>query len=252
MEERRIVESQREELRQVQEMLEASERRLLSRASRHRGVFAAAWCALAVGALAAASWVAAGEFSGGDVVASVDLVARGREGAIMSPETDAVWQSAHREALSEKTFRDLLQRRFADRGVRALANSGEFESWVEGVRFDSDGPGSLRLVAGAADPETAVIALDTLATSLANESSKLIKGHGDIPRASVAGASQLPGRVTFSTLVPYGSHRNRLIAAGIIFAAIATFSIIVGCVVAARLAKAKRRFEDTERFGATV
>ncbi len=252
LEEERLVKKQREELRQVQEMLAATERSMLHRYARHRGGLVAAWCLIVIVGVAAGSWYAADSVLPKVAVASVDLTAKVREGEHISPEADTAFQSAHREALANAGFRDAVKRRLADRGVSVLKGNGEFDRWLDGVDFDSDGPGSLRLIAEGPDPQTAVVALDTLATTLVNESPKLAKGKGDVPRAAIVGNTQVPGRITFSTIVPQQGPLDRIISAGMVFSAVMTVGLIAGVVTFGRIAKAKRRFEDAERFGATL
>lgn len=252
LEEERLVKKQREELRQVQEMLTATERSMLHRYARHRGGLVAAWCLIVIVGVAAGSWYAADSVLPKVAVASVDLTAKVREGEQISPEADTAFQSAHREALGNAGFREAVKRRLADRGVTALKGNGEFDRWLDGVDFDSDGPGSLRLIAEGPDPQTAVVALDTLATTLVNESPKLAKGKGDVPRATIVGNTQVPGRISFSTIVPQQGPLDRIISAGMVFSAVMTVGLIAGVVTFGRIARAKRRFEDAERFGATL
>lgn len=251
LEEERLVKKQREELRQVQEVLSATESTMMLRYARHRGGLVAAWCVIVIAGLAAGSWFAADSVVPSSSLASVDLVAKVGESERIEPEADALFQSVHREALADPGFREAVKKRLADRGVTAFKGD-EFEAWLDGVGFDSDGPGSLRLVAEGPDPQVATIALDTLATTLVNESAKLAKGKGDVARATIVGNSQVPGRITFSTLVPQRGPLDRLMAAGMVFSGVMTVALVVGFVTFGRIARAKRRFEDAERFGATL
>ena len=251
LEEERLVKKQREELRQVQEVLTATETMMVQRYARHRGGLVAAWCTLVVAGLAAGSWFAADAVLPGGSVASVDLLAKVDDPQGVTPEADTLFQSTHREALNDEGFRETVRRRLADRGVQSLKGD-EVDAWLDGVTYDSDGPGSLRLIAEGPDPQTATIALDTLATTLVNESAKLAKGKGEVARATIAGNSQVPGRITFSTLTPNRGPLDRIMAAGMVFSAVFTLSLVAGLVTFSRIARAKRRFEDAERFGATL
>jgi hypothetical protein len=251
LEEERLVKKQREELRQVQEVLTATETTMVQRYARHRGGLVAAWCTLVVAGLAAGSWFAADAVLPGGSVASVDLLAKVDDPQGVTPEADTLFQSTHREALNDEGFRETVRRRLADRGVQSLKGD-EVDAWLDGVTYDSDGPGSLRLIAEGPDPQTATIALDTLATTLVNESAKLAKGKGEVARATIAGNSQVPGRITFSTLTPNRGPLDRIMAAGMVFSAVFTLSLVAGLVTFSRIALAKRRFEDAERFGATL
>lgn len=252
LEEERLVKRQREELRQVQELLAASERDMVARYARHRGSLVAAWFMLVVTGLAAGAWFAAPSVLPSGAVASVDLTAKARDGEPLTPEADALFQAVHREALADDGLRAAVRKRLADRGVTAMKDNGEFNAWLDGVRIDSDGIGSMRLVAEGPDASTATIALDTLATTLVNESPKLAKGKGDVPRPGITGNAQVPGRMTFSVLMPQQGPWDRLVAAGLLFSGVATLGLITGIVVFGRIARAKRRFEDAERFGATL
>jgi hypothetical protein len=250
LEEERLVKKQREELRHVQEVLSTSERTMMSRYARHRGGLVAAWVMIVMVALAAGAWYAAPAVMPGAAVASVDLVAKTRDGSELTPEADVVFQSVHREALADEGLRMSVRKRLIERGINAFKGSGDLTAWFDAVRVDSDGIGSLRLVAEGPDPQTAVMALDTLATTLVNESPKLAKGKADVPRISITGNSQVPGRMTFSMLVPQQGPWDRFIATGMLFSGIATIGLVGGAFVFARIAASKRRFEDAERFGA--
>lgn len=246
LEEERLIKRQREELRQVQEMLEASESRLMRRTARSRGMAAVIWSMLATCVVAVACWVAAGVVWPLPSVASVDLVAKLPDGMSFRPEHDAQWQALHRDALKDEAFRTGVLRRLSERGVNALGGSAELAAWLDEVRVDSDGPGTMRLIATGPDPDTATIALDTLATSLANDSAKLVKGTSDLPKATLAGNTAIPGRITFSTIVPQSSPRDRLVAAGMLFSGVAGLGLAAGLVVFGRLSRAKRTFEEID------
>jgi hypothetical protein len=252
LEEERLVKKQREELRQVQELLTSSERDMVSRYARHRGALVAAWIMIVVTSLAAGAWFAAPMVLPGNAIASVDLVAKLKEGEPLTPEQDVLFQRVHTDALQDEGLRATVKKRMSERGINALKNNAEFEAWLGDVQVDSDGLGTLRLIAPAPDPTTATLALDTLATTLANESPKLGKGKGDVPRIGIAGNTQVPGRLSYSTLVPQAGPWDRLLAAGMIFSAVFTLGLVVGIVVFGKIARTKRRFEDAERFGATL
>lgn len=252
LEEERLVKKQRDELRHVQEVLAASERSMMARYARHRGSLVAAWTMLVVVGLAGGAWFAAPTVLPASAIASVDLVAKPRDGGPITPEADAAFQSVHRDALGDEGLRSTVRKRLADRGVHTFRTASELDGWFDGVRFDSDGLGSLRIIAGGPDPSSATIALDTLATTLVNESPKLAKGKGDVPRIGITGNSQVPGRMSFSTLVPQQGPWDRILAAALIFSAVATIGLVSGALVFGRIARAKRRFEDAERFGTVL
>jgi len=243
-EEERLLKRQREELRHVQEMLAASEQRQLSRSIRSRTLIASGWCMFAAAAVAVGSWFAAAAVWPVPSVASVDLVAKLRDGKRITPEAGTAWQAAHQAALKDEAFRSVVQRRLFERGVSTLGGAHQIAAWMDGIHVDSDGPGSIRLVASAPDAETAMIALDTVATTMANESGKLLRGRGDLPKATIAGSAAVPGRVTFSSLVPQTPANDRLQAAGMLFSGVAGLGIAGALVVYGRLARAKRKFDE--------
>lgn len=252
LEEERVVKRQREELRQVQELLATSERDMVSRYARHRGGLVAAWIMIVVSALAGGAWFAAPMVMPGASIASVDITAKTKDGEPITPEADNLFQTIHRDALADPALRTAVKKRLSERGVNALRGEAELDAWFAGVRVDSDGLGTLRLVAEGPDATSATIALDTLATTLVNESPKLTKGKNEAPRASIAGNSQVPGRLTFSTLVPQDGPWDRVVAGSLLFSGVATLGLVAGVVVFGRIARTKRRFEDAERFGATL
>jgi hypothetical protein len=244
LEEERLLKRQREELRQVQEMLAASERRQLGRTLKTRAFTAASWCMIVIAAMAVGSWFAANNVWPAPSVASVDLVAKMKDGEKMSPEADAVWEGVHRDALKDDAFRQIVVRRLQERGLSALGGASEINGWIDRVRFDSDGPGSFRMIAAAPDAESARVALDTLATSLANESAHLLKGRSEFPKAMIAGSAAAPGRLTFSTLVPQSTPTDRLTAAAMLFSGVAGLGIAAALALYSRLSRAKRKFEE--------
>ncbi len=252
LEQERLVKRQRDELRSVQEILTVSEQTMLLRYARHRGGLVAAWMVIVTSALAAASWFASDLVLPKMAVASVDLVAKTKDGALISPEGDAAWQSLQRSTLADETFRSAVRRRLQERGVAALRNESDINEWIDNVRIDSDGPGAMRLVAETSGPDTAILALDTLATTLVNEVPKFAKGKGEIAKTALAGQTAIPGRVTFSTLVPQEGRYDRLVAAGLIFSGVFTVGLFAGAAAFGRIARSKRKFEDAERFGATL
>lgn len=246
LEEERMLARQREELRQVQEMIAASEQRLLKREHRGRSVFAVGWLMLVTAALMAGSWYAADLVAPARAVAAVDLTAKTRDGAAITPDVDALFQTTYREALADEGFRTAVRRRLEERGLYALAEEKHFAEWIGGIRADSDGLGALRLIAVGPDETTAVLGLDTVATSLANEASRLARGRSDVPRIGLVGQTNVPGRLTFSAAIPQVDLERRLSAAALLFSGTVVLGIIFGALVLGRIARSKRHYEELE------
>ena len=140
----------------------------------------------------------------------------------------------------------MVQKRLAERGVASLGSPSDTAKWMDSIRTDSDGPGSLRLVAEGPDTPTATIALDTVATSLVNEAPKLAKARPNLPRIALAGQANQPGRLTFSTRVPQTSSNDRVMVAAMIFSGVLALGGVLGFFLFGRLAKSKRSYEESE------
>lgn len=246
LEEERLLAKQKEELRQVQEMIAASEERVLRRDGRGRVLVGAGFWTLVAIAAAIGSWFAAGSIAPTPVVASVDLVARGRDDAPLAPDVDAVFQASYRELLADEAFRAVVRRRLEERGLSLLADERVFPSWMDSIRADSDGAGSLRLVAEGTDELPTILALDTVATSLVNESARVAKGRSDLPRIALVGQTSVPGRSTFSTAVMQQDPKDRIVIAGLLFSGVIGLGFAGSALIFGRLARAKRRFEESE------
>jgi hypothetical protein len=246
LEEERLLARQKEELRQVQEMLAATEERVLRRDGRGRLLFGAGFWTLTAIAAAIGSWFTAGAIAPAPVVASVDLVARGRDDAPLTPDADAVFQTSYRELLADEAFRGVVRRRLEERGLALVADERTFHAWMDSIRTDSDGAGSLRLVADGTEELATILALDTVATSLVNESARIAKGRADLPRIALVGQTSVPGRSTFATAVVQRDPKDRLAIAGLLLSGVIGLGFAGSALLFGRLARAKRRFEESE------
>jgi hypothetical protein len=179
-------------------------------------------------------------------VASVDLVARGRDDAPLTPDADAVFQTSYRELLADEAFRGVVRRRLEERGLALVADERTFHAWMDSIRTDSDGAGSLRLVADGTEELATILALDTVATSLVNESARIAKGRADLPRIALVGQTSVPGRSTFATAVVQRDPKDRLAIAGLLLSGVIGLGFAGSALLFGRLARAKRRFEESE------
>ena len=128
----------------------------------------------------------------------------------------------------------------AKRGLADL----ELKSWMDTLRMDSAGPGTLRLTATADGDARAIAALDTLATTVASASRQAAGTVEGLPKVEIAGASLQPGQVTFSTARPVPDTAARLGRAAAIFSGLVLAGFAIGFVLHRSIVRSRRLVDD--------
>ena len=125
-------------------------------------------------------------------------------------EAATAWETWHRETLADASFRGKVAARLADQRLDHLANAR-----LLGERLDDDltihtpKPGALRLSFVGTDPDTLTSVLDTVAVTLAQESSRAVTSRSDGAVAVILGERNESGRIRYATLnaTPVKDHR---------------------------------------------
>ncbi len=180
----------------------------------------------AVGAVA--SGLAANRFLPATVMASVDIEAQRPRGGPVEGEAATAWETWHRETLADASFRGKVAARLADQRLDRLANAR-----LLGKRLDDDlsihavKPGALRLSFAGTDPDTLTRVLDTVAVTLAQESSRAVTSRRDGAIAVILGERNESGRIRYATLNATPVKDHRLVAGCFFFV---TATVIAGCL----------------------
>jgi len=177
---------------------------------RQRALIVVTCLAVLVAVGAVVSGLAANRFLPATVMASVDVEARGRHGGGVEGEAATAWETWHRETLADASFRGNVATRLADQRLDHLANAR-----LLGERLDDDltihtpKPGALRLSFVGTDPDTLTSVLDTVAVTLAQESSRAVTSRSDGAVAVILGERNESGRIRYATLnaTPVKDHR---------------------------------------------
>jgi len=240
----------REQWKQLREQRTAlgdapPERPVASRRQRALIVTTCVVVLVAVGAVA--SGLAANRFLPATVIASVDIEARGpRDGAIEG-KAATLWETWHRETLADAAFRGKVAARLADQRLDHLANAR-----LLGERLDNDlslhapTPGVLRLSFAGTDPDTLTRVLDTVAMTLAQESSKSVNSRSDGAIAVLLGERNESGRIRYAALSATPVKDHRLIAGGFFFVTAMVIALSLARWIYGVMARTKAEMVDND------
>ncbi len=230
----------RERLQVAADRLAETEERMVHRYAHARAPIVAAWIVIAVATLATLSWAAAGTFFARMSVASCDLVAALPAGSSIEASKIAPWDTRTRSLVTDPATLESVRARLAERGLADL----ELKSWMDTLRMDSAGPGTLRLTATSEGDARAIAALDTLATTVASASRQAAGTVEGLPKVEIAGASLQPGQVTFSTARPVPDTAARLGRAAAIFSGLVLAGFAIGFVLHRSIVRSRRLVDD--------
>jgi len=181
---------------------------------------------------AAASAMAANRFLPATVAASVTLDARSRNGEAIKDPLAVEWDTWHRETLGADEFLSTVARRLADQLLTGFGDQQQVAARLrKDLAIDSAKQGSLTLTLAGTDAEALTALLDTVATTLARESSRHFGSRRDAVIAVVGGERQEAGRVRHASInaTPISDHR---VQAGVVFFVVGT---AIGLVLIKRI-----------------
>ncbi|UCD74244.1 MAG: hypothetical protein JSV91_10685 [Phycisphaerales bacterium] len=241
----RRVKEQHRELIEVREMLAASEQKMIRKWARPRAVITFAWILLLTTVVGFGSWFVTDHYFPATISASVTLEAESRTHQPLKEEDLEKWRIWHTQVLSDESFREALAQRMAERQLGQYGSTGAI-----GVRLDNDltaysgEPGSLTLtLAGKNKTETAAV-LDIIATTLMQESKRQTARRSDGARAVILGARKEHGLTRYASINRLPVKDERLVYFGPVFGGVFVVSVLIICLVYARLVRAKRVFDE--------
>jgi len=166
---------------------------------------------------AAASALAANRFLPPTVAASVTLEARSRKGDPIKDSLAAEWDAWHRDTLADEEFHATVTKRLADQMPGGFTDQEHAAARIrDDLAIDSPKPGAITLTLAGTDPEALTVLLDTVATTLARESSRHFGSRHNGVIAVVGGERHESGRVRHASInpTPISDHRFQ---AGMVF-----------------------------------
>lgn len=238
------LEAQRKELSQVREFLSRSEQQMVRRWARSRSVAMVAWLTMLAAVCVVGSWFAVSEIVPVAGTATVELRATPRDGGVLPSEAASTWRSWHEALATDPAFVQAVARRLSARGLMpAGGETGLATMLVDDLRFETDGPGRLRLVLEGADRRVLPSTLDAIATTMASESARQAPRRADGARASLRGDQPTTASGGYARLIGGQMPTQLLSLIGMIAgAAIVTSMLLIG-VVYLTLSRAKRIFD---------
>ncbi len=214
---------------------------------RQRALIVVTCLVVLIGAGAVVSWLAANRFLPATVMASVDIEAKGPRGGGVEGEAATAWETWHRETLADASFRGKVAARLADQRLDHLANAR-----LLGERLDDDltihapKSGALRLSFAGTDSDTLTRVLDTVAVTLARESSRAVASRSDGAIAVILGERNESGRILYATLNPTPVKDHRLIAACFFFVTAMVIALCLARWIYGVLGRTKIEMADND------
>ena len=193
--------------------------------------------------------MAADRFLPATVTASVDIESQVPRGGGVEGEAATAWEKWHRETLADAAFHGKVAARLADQRLDRLADPNQLGTRLDGdLSIHSPKPGALRLTLAGTDPDTLTVVLDTIATTLARESSRTVTSRTDGAVAVIRGERPGSGRISYATLNKTPVKDHRLVAGCFFFVTgavigLCLFRWIHGVMTRTRAAMADEDFE---------
>lgn len=249
-----VTEEQLQRLNEEAQMLEdtrtalaTSEKEMVRRWARTRAVVVLGWAAFLAVVCGAASWIAADHFYPAVVAGNVELEAKVPPGLTIEPEALMAWSENHIALLEDERFHEAVARRMAERRVDRFRSAARVRDLIaSNVTAEVPRPGAVMLTMNGAPADEVLLALDTLAVTLAAESGRQLARAASDPRPTIVGERHERGRVAYASLQSTPIEDNRLMYAGIIFGGGSIILTALILLAYRRLLRSKRIF-DAER-----
>lgn len=162
------------------------------------------------------------------VSASVNLEAKKPSGGVVTDEDVVKWEQWHRAMLKENDLHQKIAKRLEDQRIDEYATPEAVAERLEkDLSIDSPRTGVLTLTLAGTDRGDLGTILDTVATTLALESSHSIGKRSDGSIAVVRGERQESGRIRYATYNPRPIKDRRLVSGSVMFVFILAFFVVV-------------------------
>ncbi len=238
------IQEKKQSLLEVQKCLAASEQQMMRKWARPRAIITMTWMLMLIGGVGIGAWFGAGYWKPPVVAASVVLEAKPKAGQNPTEAELASWQAAHEAMAHDNTFANVVAKRLGVRQIKSLTDSAKVGLFLkENLTVDSDKPGVLRLTLTGTDQPLTLAVLDTVATTMVNESSRSAGKRSDGMKASVTGERPGVGRIEYASINPIPVKDERLMYTGILFGAGVVGLTLIGSVLYTVLMRTKRVFE---------
>jgi hypothetical protein len=240
------------ELKQKQDALTATEKKMKRQWARPQAVVVFGWLAGLAILVAIVSWFLAGRLLPATIAASVNIEAKTRNGVPVEDQDKADWQQVHTAMLTNESFQKTVAKRLADQRFDDYKKPEKLaEHLDENLTVDSPKPGAITLIlSGTNQRETAAV-LDTVATTLATWSSQQAGKRGDGAIAVVRGERREAGQVRYATINDTPIKSRRPMGALVIFLVGFMLSFLMITRISQGLLKAKSAMEEDE-FGVST
>jgi hypothetical protein len=235
------------EVQRRQDSLSATEEKMRKQWARPRAVVVLGYLAGLAVVVAIVSWLLAGRMFPPTIVASVNVEAKSRSGVPVSDENKAAWQMAHTDMLADDLFHKAVAKRLANQRLDDYKDPDVLgERLQNDLIVDSPKPGAITLTLAGKDQDETRLVLDTVATSMATQSSQQAGKRSDDAIAVVRGERREKGQVRFASINSTPIKDRRFLGAVVIF--VIGFVIRYGLIISLgqSLVKAKSAMEDDD------
>jgi hypothetical protein len=239
-----MIEHERQLLEETRQTLARSEGAMVRQWARPRAIVMTGWIVFMLISVAAASWVAAGQFFPSMQSASFSIEPSTRAGGVLSPQDLERWAEWHAALPYNDQFITALARRMAERRLEGFATPERLRRQLgQHLSVDAGSPDAVTYTLGGYDSETTLAALDLLASSVLVESNRQMRNRGDGTWAVARNESGERGRVQYAALNPWRLDQRRVYAAGVMFALLTTVTGAVMITFYRRLLRGQRVFD---------
>ena len=219
---------------------------MMGRWAKQRSIGVATQVGLAIVVLAAVSFFGVRFFAPGLVSANALVEAHAIAGGTIDDERATAWNTWHTSVLTEQAFAEKVAARLGaqsagfEGGASAVIASMDKNLQVETVQ-----PGLLKLSYNGESQSEAVRLLESIVSSLANESQRQLPRRGDGARAKV-----VPQNGQLVAVAPIPVTQSQVQTAGMVFGGSFIGFALIGAIGYARLSRSQRIFNESVGFSA--
>jgi hypothetical protein len=229
----------------MQQKLNRSQQQMMRQWARPRAIVVLGWLAIFLAIAFVASWLAANRFFPATVAASVTIQAEPNPGRELSDDDRQKWSAWHQDLLKDPTFQGAVAKRL---GAMRLDQYSDISALSRKMAVDLDHnspkPDQLQITLAGTNGEEVTMLLDTIASTLATESTRQVGRRSDGAKAVVLGEKLVRGQLRYASLHSTPINDSRLMWTGILMIVFTFTGGTMVMFIYRRLLRSKAKFES--------